>query len=308
MADDPKHVARPAPAPPLRRLRPLLRARARRRWAKRYRRMLRGSDRVVVSHTKSGRTWLRGMLSHLYHQRYGIDESLVIKHDNFHALHREIPVLFFTRDTRLPSYSRWRADTVVPRELPCLFVVRDPRDVAVSFYFHLHKRASDAELDRKEIAPADLELPLFEFCLAPHLGVPRVIEHLNRWRRELAERPHALLVRYEDLRADPAGKLREVAAWMGFDASDAELAEAVRFGSFESMREREREGRFATADLTPRNRDDTDSFKVRRGVIGGYRDYFDDAQARALDALVAEQLDPCFGYGPRAGARRSEAG
>lgn len=289
-------------------LRALLRARARRRWARRYRRLLLDADRVVVSHTKSGRTWLRGMLSHLYHQRYGIDESLVIKHGNFHALHAQIPVLFFTRDTRLPSHSRWRPDTPVPPGTPCLFVVRDPRDVAVSFYFHLHKRASDAELDRKEIEPADLALPLFEFCRAPHLGVPRVVEHMNRWRHELVERPRSLLLRYEDLRADPAAKLREVAAWMGFDPSDAELAEAVRFGSFDSMREREREGRFATADLTPRDRDDADSFKVRRGVIGGYRDYFDDAQAQALDALVAGQLDPFFGYGPRAAAQRSEAG
>jgi len=288
-------------------LRDLLRARARRRWARRYRRMLLAADRVIVSHTKSGRTWLRGMLSHLYHQRYGIPESLVIKHDNFRQLDPACPVVFLCRDTSLPSYSRWRPQTTIPRETPCLFLVRDPRDVAVSFYFHLHKRASDAELDRKEIAPADLELPLFEFCRAEHLGVPRVIEHLNRWRHELAARPDALLLRYEDLRADPAGKLREVAAWLGFDATDAEIAEAVRFGSFESMRKKEREGGFESDDLTPRDVGDSDSFKVRRGVIGGYRDYFDDAQARALDALVAERLDPFFGYGARAGEQRSEA-
>jgi hypothetical protein len=297
-----------SPARSLRdRFRELVRSRARRRWARRYRRMLLASDIVFVSHTKSGRTWLRGMLSHLYHQRYGIPESLVIKHDNFRRLNPACPVVFFTRDTTLPSYSRWRPETPVPRETPCLFLVRDPRDVAVSFYFHLHKRASDAELDRKEIRAEDLELPLYEFCTAPHLGVPRVIEHMNRWRRDVTARPNSLLLRYEDLRAEPAKKLREVAAWMGFDATDAEIAEAVRFGSFDSMREREREGRFEGADLTPRDRSDTDSFKVRRGVIGGYRDYFDDAQCDALDALVAERLDPSFGYGPRTGEQRSES-
>jgi hypothetical protein len=74
------------------------------------------------------------------------------------------------------------------------------------------------------------------------------------------------------------------------------------------MREREREGRFAGTDLTPSDRNDADSFKVRRGVVGGHRDYFDDAQARALDALVAERLDPAFGYGPHAAAPRSETG
>lgn len=297
----------PALRSPRNPFRELRRARARRRWARRYRRMLLESDVAFVSHTKSGRTWLRGMLSHLYHQRYGIPENLVIKHDNFRALNAACPVVFLARDMALPSYSRWRPETPIPAETPCLFLVRDPRDVAVSFYFHLHKRASDAELDRKEIQPADLELSLPAFCTAPHLGVPRVIEHMNRWRGELAARPNALLLRYEDLRAEPAKKLREVAAWLGFAATDAEIAEAVRFGSFDSMREREREGRFEGADLTPRDRSDTDSFKVRRGVIGGYRDYFDDAQADALDALVAERLDPFFGYGARA-KQRSESG
>lgn len=297
-------MALSAPAP----LDALLRRRARRRWARRYRELLRNADYVVVSHTKSGRTWLRGMLSHLYHQRFGIPESLIIKHDNFRRLHPACPVVFLSRDTRLPSYSRWSPDLVVPRETPCLFLVRDPRDVAVSFYFHVHKRATAAELDRKGIRREDLALPLFAFCLAPHLGVPRVIEHQNRWLREMAERPNARMVRYEDLRADPPPRLRELAAWMGFDATDAEIEAAVRFGSFESMRAREREGRFQGADLTPADVADGDSFKVRRGVIGGYRDYFDPEQARALDALVAEHLDPAFGYGPRAEAPRSEAG
>jgi alcohol sulfotransferase len=283
----------------------LLRTRARRRWARRYRRMLLASDVVFVSHTKSGRTWLRGMLSHLYHQRYGIPESLVVKHDNFRRLHPACPVVFLARDMTIPSYSRWRPDTPIPRATPCLFIARDPRDVAVSFYFHLHKRASDAELARKEIRPADLELPLFAFCTAPHLGVPRVVEHMNRWRHELAARPGAMLLRYEDLRADPAGRLREVAAWMGFAATDAEIAAAVRFGAFDSMRAREREGRFEGADLTPRDARDGDSFKVRRGVVGGYRDYFDDAEVRVLDALVDERLDPFYGYGARGAAARS---
>ncbi|HHH45325.1 MAG TPA: sulfotransferase domain-containing protein, partial [Gammaproteobacteria bacterium] len=40
-----------------------------------------------------------------------------------------------------------------------------------------------------------------------------------------------------------------------------------------------------------------DSFKTRRGKVGGYRDYFDDAQVVAVDRLV-EGLDPVFGYTP----------
>jgi len=53
--------------------------------------------------------------------------------------------------------------------------------------------------------------------------------------------------------------------------------------------------------VKPGDKDNPASFKVRKAKVGGYREHFDDAQCAALDAMVAE-LDPLFGYGPRAGA------
>jgi alcohol sulfotransferase len=49
--------------------------------------------------------------------------------------------------------------------------------------------------------------------------------------------------------------------------------------------------------MAPRDQDNPDSYKVRRAKVGGYRDYFDDAQIAAIDALVSERLDPVYGYG-----------
>ena len=39
-----------------------------------------------------------------------------------------------------------------------------------------------------------------------------------------------------------------------------------------------------------------DSFKVRKAKVGGYRDYFDDAQLAELDLHVRSELNPLFGY------------
>ena len=44
------------------------------------------------------------------------------------------------------------------------------------------------------------------------------------------------------------------------------------------------------------DRKNPNSFKVRRGKVGGYRDYFDDQQVALIDKLVEEGLDPMFGY------------
>jgi len=49
--------------------------------------------------------------------------------------------------------------------------------------------------------------------------------------------------------------------------------------------------------MMPGDRGNPDSYKVRRGKVGGYRDYFDDAEIARIDALVTETLDPVYGYG-----------
>ena len=57
--------------------------------------------------------------------------------------------------------------------------------------------------------------------------------------------------------------------------------------------------------LRPGDRSDPRSYKVRRAKVGGWRDYFDDQQARAIDGLLDARPKPPFGYGAQARARRS---
>ncbi len=84
----------------------------------------------------------------------------------------------------------------------------------------------------------------------------------------------------------------------------AEISQAVEFASVESMRamERSKKFRMSGSRLLPRDRDNPDSFKVRRAKVGGYRDYFDDAQIEQIDAYIRRHLSPVFGYGQRDGA------
>ena len=57
--------------------------------------------------------------------------------------------------------------------------------------------------------------------------------------------------------------------------------------------------------LRPGDRANPDSFKVRRGKVGGWRDYFDERQTLALDAMLAARPLPLFGYGAPEAAERS---
>ena len=47
--------------------------------------------------------------------------------------------------------------------------------------------------------------------------------------------------------------------------------------------------------VKPGDKDNPQSFKVRKGKVGGYRDYFTDEQCAELEQL-ASALDPIFDY------------
>ena len=92
--------------------------------------------------------------------------------------------------------------------------------------------------------------------------------------------------------------MKRITALIGEDFSDDEIQEAVDFGSFDNLRKLETSGFFRQGGLTLRNPADPETFKVRRGKVGGYRDYFTPEQVAELEQLMVSRLSPTFGYGP----------
>jgi alcohol sulfotransferase len=256
---------------------------------------LRRAQVVVVSDAKSGRTWLRVMLSRVYQQRHGLPEGTLLKLDNLHRRAAEVPTVFFTHDNDLGKYLGTRDPAVCYVGKKVVLLVRDPRDVAVSMYFQwTHRMAASKKVfsarDRREMT-------LSEFVLGEGGKIRMSIDFLNRWAKALPWMPDVFLLRYEDLRQDPARWLGEVLAFMGTPASPQELAEAVAYANLEAMRAREARAQSGTPRrLRPGARENEDSFKTRRGKIGGYRDYFTEEETARLDAVVARRLAPVFGY------------
>jgi hypothetical protein len=141
-----------------------------------------------------------------------------------------------------------------------------------------------------------LAKPMFEFVTDPQVGVPHIVALMNRWLVRMASLEHAMLVRYEDLHADPRGELARVMAFLGQACSAAEIAQAVEFAAFDNLKSREAGNFFVSQRLRPVDQGDPDSFKVRRGAIGGWRDYFDEDQRAVIDALVEGRLPARLGY------------
>jgi hypothetical protein len=83
---------------------------------------------------------------------------------------------------------------------------------------------------------------------------------------------------------------------LGDEPTEDEIAKSVDFASFEAMKERERAGSAGSKILRPGDRDHDQSYKVRKGQIGGFAQHFTAEEAARIDALLDSLLDPQIGY------------
>lgn len=257
-------------------------------------------DAVIVSYGKSGRTWLRLMLSRFYQSKHQLRTRQLLGFDNYHRKNPAIPKLFFTHDNYLKDYTGNKDSKVDYAGHKVVLLVRDPRDVAVSQFFQWKFRMRPGKKDLNQYPPHGSKTSLYDFVMHTSCGLPRIIEFFNRWAQEMPRLDKLLLIRYEDLRADTAGELKRITEFLGTPGTQAEIEDAVAYASVENMRKLEQEKKFwlSGSRLVPKDKSNPDSYKVRRAKVGGWRDYFDEDQAATIDALVNERLSPVFGYTP----------
>jgi len=259
---------------------------------RRDRRMLAAADAVIVSFPKSGRTWVRAMLSRLCQIEWDLPETALLEFDNLHARDPRIPRVLFTHDVdAMVPASRLPADKSHYAGKPVTLLARHPADIAVSRHFHLKHRSRDQA--RRRLA----EAPLAEFVWSEYGGLPAIVKFLNQWAEAARGHPEFSLQRYEDFIADPKAALAALAQNLKIPADAAAVEDAVAFASFQNLKKKEAEGFFDNDRLRPRKTGEAGSFKVRSGKAGGWSAQFEPDEAARIADYIARNLDPVFGYG-----------
>jgi len=262
-------------------------------------RKLQHADWVLISWGKSGRTWFRVMLSRFYQIRYRLPINRLLEFDNLHRIQSAVPKVFFSHNNYLRDYLEDLDSLQYFRGKKVVLLVRDPRDVAVSQFFQwkYRMRPHKKVLNRYPLHGSDTGV--WSFVTNPECGIPRIVNFFNGWARARASfGDDMLIIRYEDMRRDPSGVLAQVLAFTGTPMTAEQIDQAVEFASYDNMKKLEQKSLFrgSGARVRPGDKNNPNSFKVRRGKVGGYRDYFEDAQVAEIDRLVEQGMDPIFGY------------
>lgn len=253
---------------------------------------------VFASYGKSGRTWVRVMISRYYQLVYKLPDNILMGFDNFTGLNKKIPKIFFTHDNYLRGYTGNVDSKKDFYDKRTVLLVRSPIDVAVSQFFQWKYRMRPEKKAMNKYPAHEADISVYDFVKGEDQGLAHIIEFLNNWARELPKVKNLLVVRYEDLRLHPEREMARIVEFLGLEPDADHLKDMAEFASVENLRKKEQDNYFwrSGSRVQAKDLNDPNTFKVRKAKVGGYRDYFDDDQVAELDAMVDSGLLPVFGY------------
>lgn len=165
-------------------------------------------------------------------------------------------------------------DEMFPAEATAatLYLVRDPRDVAVSFAHHF-----EVAIDEAIDLMADPHYRVAAKKTSCHFHLPQQYSswsgHVTSWLDQSGLEP--TLIRYEDMVADFAAVLRRACVALNWESGEAAIQATAAATHFDRLRAQEQAGRFPETLAGER-------LFFRRGIAGGWRDTLSPAQAARI--------------------------
>jgi hypothetical protein len=180
-------------------------------------------DVVIVSYPKSGSTWLRFIIANLLKPHEEVD---------FLGMQLSVPEISLEACRNgadfaaLPSPRVMRSHALYNRRFPkVIYLLRDPRDVLLSYYHHFRKfHQFDGTLLhflRSDVRPVEWA------------------QHVNSWIFENPGLDNLCLLRYEDMLSDTLAEIQKILRFAGLSRTTADIQDAVEKSGFHRLRELE---------------------------------------------------------------------
>ncbi len=265
----------------------------------------------IASYPKSGNTWMRAFLCNLISPNPPVPINEFAKHlpseaaANWHQQHGD-PGVDMSRPTPEGARSRWKVQKAIAEsfggrnmilkthnilgrfaEVPlirpdvtmgALYILRDPRDVAVSFsqHFAMSLEETIAFMERRDAYVGGTQDD----------ANPGVFELLGSWADHVRSwtRANPTVLRYEDMKRDPLGSFTKAAAALGMEGRTEKIRQAVEAADFDRLKAAERAEGYAEGSSR------AESF-FRKGESGGWREVLTKDQESAIREMAGDLME-----------------
>lgn len=238
---------------------------------------IRPDDIFIATYPKSGTTWMQMILYQLT-----TNGNMRFKH-----ILQKSP--FWDEMTRWGNtplqYSRRRffkthLQYKYAAQYPCkyIYIVRDYRDVAVSFYHHYTNLMGFR---------GDFDEFFNRVFLKGGYADCNWFEHVHGWHRN-PKKLDILYLKYEDMKKDLPGVIRRVIKFCGFDVDEARFRRVVERSSFAFMKQHEE--KFDPSGEIILQRGINPGQFLRKGEVGGWQNYFKEAQLEECGKLYRQWI------------------
>ena len=250
----------------------------------------------VVGYPKSGNTWLCYLLAYCLNAEYDdLDAPGVHPQNEYQrryvkgglehsSYQNQVGKVWKTHNLKIAEQEEIQAE-------PIVYLVRDGRDVMVSYYYYQNAflaHSSSLKLKgnilQKFIKAIEAKIkgifnlkssPFFQF-LSQHIS--EWVEHIETWQNK---QPIAI-VRYEDLKTHPEATLSNLLVKLNAEVSPEIIKDAITTFDFERLSQRQA------------GEENKTSF-YRKGIVGDWKNHF-SAQETALFKEKAGKILETLGY------------
>lgn len=167
----------------------------------------------------------------------------------------------------------------LPNSTPCkyIYVVRNPKDVAVSYYYHYFtlKHADNFSWDT-----------FISWFLSGEVYFGDYFDHVLGWW-EHREDSNVLFLKYEDMKKDIRSSVIRIASFIDRNLSEEAIQSVIEKSSFSSMKK----DPTANYEWIPKHtRHPEGTPFIRKGIVGGWKDHFTSEQSAKFDALYSQKF------------------
>lgn len=225
------------------------------------------TDIFIVAYPKSGSTWVRFVIgNYLMYPR-------LCDFNNYHHVVPDIhynpeeirhikfsPVIVKSHFAYTPEYNK------------VIYIVRDPRDVAVSYYFHCKK----FNLIDMNATFEDFIKILLGITSTPNTPLINNFgswnEHVLSWVKN--KKDNLLVLKYEDIVESPVDGFKKLLSFCNIKIQDDRLNSAIQNSTFKKLRDLEDSNQKTEKIVDILKNSNKQINFIREGKAGGYKKHF----------------------------------